>query len=174
MKIILISLLTLLGLLACSTPLKTTVPIPTIPQNAVTPIPPKTDLTKPEVPTIQPDEELITRPEVPIIAPDHAHAELPWASHGLAGWYQLQDHGNKTASGQIYDLYGMTAAHANLPLFSRVEITNPHTGQHAIITINDRLTESHLLIKISYFLAQQLGLMTSPSPTVNIRRIDAR
>ena len=87
---------------------------------------------------------------------------------GSAKWYDVTENGAKTASGDIYDLYEMTAAHATLPLLSRVSVTNLRTGQRVVVTINDRLADTSTLIKLSYTAASQLGLVTNNSP-VEIR-----
>lgn len=88
---------------------------------------------------------------------------------GRTSWYSIKEHGTKTASGQIYDLYGMTAAHATLPLMSRVRVKNSRTGRHVIVTINDRLYDDNVLIKLSYWSARYLGVIKRPSQTVEIR-----
>lgn len=85
---------------------------------------------------------------------------------GNASWSGLANHGMKTASGEIYDLYGMTAAHATLPLLARVRVKNLRTGKIVMVTINDRVdksSSSNLLIKLSYHAARQLGLLKSVS-----------
>ncbi len=95
-----------------------------------------------------------------------------YLAQGKASWYGITAHGAKTASGQIYDLYGMTAAHANLPLLSRVQVKNKRTGSNVIVTITDRLTEresQHLLIKLSYWAARDIGLDKKFSEQVEVR-----
>jgi hypothetical protein len=59
----------------------------------------------------------------------------------------LAAHGAKTASGQIYDLYALTAAHASLPLLKRVKVKILTTGRCVVVTINDRPDDSNVLIK---------------------------
>jgi rare lipoprotein A len=87
----------------------------------------------------------------------------------LASWYGLSEHGAKTASGEVYDLYNMTAAHASLPLHTRVRVKNLRTGKSVIVTINDRLSDNQALIKLSYYTARRLGLLNSAAPEVEIR-----
>jgi rare lipoprotein A len=84
-----------------------------------------------------------------------------YLEQGIARWYDVTENGAKTASGDIYDLYEMTAAHATLPLLSRVRVTNLRTGQRVVVTINDRLSDRSALIKLSYAAASQLGLVTN-------------
>jgi rare lipoprotein A len=127
-----------------------------------------------------------TDPAVPITAPaenafdeEQHSANLPkpprdnfktpppdvrgYVAQGYAYWYGLDEHGTKTASGQLYDLYGMTAAHATLPIFSRVRVINIATGSSVVVTINDRLYDDSVLIKLSYQAARHLGLIKRTS-----------
>jgi len=91
-----------------------------------------------------------------------------YVKRGLASWYQREEHGIKTASGQIYDLYGMTAAHASLPILSRVKVKNLRTGRTVVVTINDRLVDETVLIKLSYWAARRLKLVKHPHQKVKV------
>lgn len=57
---------------------------------------------------------------------------------GIASWYGPGFHGKKTANGEIYDQYAMTAAHTTLPIPSLVRVTNLKNGQTIVVRINDR------------------------------------
>lgn len=57
---------------------------------------------------------------------------------GKASWYGPGFHGKKTASGQRFDQYALTAAHPRLPLGTRAIVTNLHNGKEVEVTINDR------------------------------------
>ena len=57
---------------------------------------------------------------------------------GKASWYGPGLNGNKTASGEIFDMYGMTAAHKKLPFGSVVLVTNEENGKSVVVRINDR------------------------------------
>src|SRR5690606_39809497 len=57
---------------------------------------------------------------------------------GTASWYGTKFHGQATANGEAYDLYGMTAAHKTLPLPSYVRVTNLDNGRTVILRVNDR------------------------------------
>jgi rare lipoprotein A (peptidoglycan hydrolase) len=84
-------------------------------------------------------------------------------------WYGIEEHGQKTASGEVYDLYEMTAAHASLPLFSRVIVRNIRTGRNVVVTINDRLsTQYSSTIKLSYYAARKLNLLKKSGQTVEL------
>ena len=57
---------------------------------------------------------------------------------GKASWYGDAHHGKKTASGEIYDMAELTAAHRSLPLGTRVRVTNVENGRSVVVRINDR------------------------------------
>ena len=57
---------------------------------------------------------------------------------GKASWYGPGFHGRKTANGEVYDMYGMTAAHKSLKLGTTVRVENLRNGQVAVLRINDR------------------------------------
>jgi len=56
-------------------------------------------------------------------------ADAPLSEQGLASWYGRRFHGRRTASGEVYDMYAMTAAHRTLPLPSFARVTNPANGR---------------------------------------------
>ncbi|MGB9590223.1 MAG: septal ring lytic transglycosylase RlpA family protein [Candidatus Hydrothermia bacterium] len=78
---------------------------------------------------------------------------------GIASWYGPKFHGGKTASGQIYDMYGKTAAHRTLPFGSVVRVTDLKTGKNTVVIINDRgpFVEGRI-IDLSLGAAQEIGL----------------
>src|SRR6266511_5203751 len=57
---------------------------------------------------------------------------------GLASWYGYPHHGRRTASGEVYDMRDLTAAHRTLPLGTRLMVTNADNGQVVGVRINDR------------------------------------
>lgn len=61
-----------------------------------------------------------------------------WREEGLASWYGADFHGRRTASGERYNMYAMTAAHKTLPLGTPVVVTNRQTGQRVRVRVNDR------------------------------------
>ena len=75
-------------------------------------------------------------------APDYQSAVPapvpPGELSGLASWYGQPYHGRKTANGETYDMYGLTAAHRTLPFNSRVRVKRTDTGRHVDVRINDR------------------------------------
>jgi rare lipoprotein A len=72
---------------------------------------------------------------VPLIAPtpDQIYRET-----GIASWYGKEFHGNKTASGEVFDMNGFSAAHRTLPLGTTIRVTNLDNFKSIKVTINDR------------------------------------
>jgi rare lipoprotein A len=80
--------------------------------------------------------------------------------YGQASWYGPTFEGHTTASGELYDMTAMTAAHPNLPFGSMVRLINPRNGRSAIVRINDRgpFVDGREL-DVSYQVAEKLGLI---------------
>jgi rare lipoprotein A len=78
-----------------------------------------------------------SRPEVPPTVANDRRPAL-YVEQGLASWYGPPYHSRKTATGEIYDMHQMTAAHKTLPLNSVVRVTNVANGRSAVVRINDR------------------------------------
>jgi len=80
---------------------------------------------------------------------------------GIASWYGKPFHGRKTASGQIYDMNKLTAAHLTLPLSSEVLVVNPSNGKKVVIKVTDRGPyKKNRVIDLSRAAAKQLGMLT--------------
>ncbi|WXL26654.1 septal ring lytic transglycosylase RlpA family protein [Ectopseudomonas mendocina] len=92
---------------------------------------------------------------------------------GPASWYGTKFHGQATANGETYDLYGMTAAHKTLPLPSYVRVTNLENGKTAILRVNDRGPfYSDRIIDLSFAAAKKLGYAESGTARVKVEGID--
>ncbi len=79
---------------------------------------------------------------------------------GLASWYGRQHAGRRTASGERYNPYQMTAAHKILPMTTRVKVTNLENGKSVIVRINDRGPFVRgRVIDLSYAAARKIGMM---------------
>ncbi|WP_339490151.1 septal ring lytic transglycosylase RlpA family protein [Pseudomonas sp. EL_65y_Pfl2_R95] len=92
---------------------------------------------------------------------------------GLASWYGTKFHGQATANGETYDLYGMTAAHKTLPLPSYVKVTNLENGKTAILRVNDRGPfYSDRIIDLSFAAAKKLGYAEKGTARVKVEGID--
>src|SRR4051812_31695817 len=92
---------------------------------------------------------------------------------GLASWYGKKFHGRRTASGEAYNMYAMTAAHKTLPIPSYARVRNPANGKEVIVRVNDRGPFSPgRVIDLSYTAALKLGVLNGVQP-VEIERITA-
>ncbi len=81
---------------------------------------------------------------------------------GTASWYGRKFHGRKTASGEIFDMYQMSAAHKTLPMFSVVKVINLENGREVVVRINDRGPfVGERLIDLSYQAARKLGMLSA-------------
>jgi len=96
------------------------------------------------------------------------HDSRGYVAQGVATWYKRSEHGKRTSSGQIYDLYGMTAAHATLPILTRVKVKNLRTGRSVTVIVNDRLNDKNAVIKLSYWAVRHLQLTKRPSQTIKV------
>lgn len=99
-------------------------------------------------------------------------ALTPYKARGIGSWYGRKFHGQKTSSGEIYDMYGMSAAHATLPIPSYVRVSNPANGNSVIVRINDRGPfHAGRLIDLSYAAAWKLGYVGSGSAIVDVESV---
>ena len=93
------------------------------------------------------------------------------SERGMASWYGRKFHGRRTASGEVYDMYAMTAAHPTLPLPSYVRVRNPGNGREVVLRVNDRGPfHPGRIIDLSYTAALKLDLLRGVAP-VEIERI---
>jgi rare lipoprotein A len=92
---------------------------------------------------------------------------------GTASWYGTKFHGQPTANGEKYDLYGMSAAHKTLPLPSYVRVTNLDNGKNVVLRVNDRGPfYSDRIIDLSFAAAKKLGYAESGTARVKVEGID--
>jgi rare lipoprotein A len=79
---------------------------------------------------------------------------------GLASYYAREHDGQRTASGERFDMRAMTAAHRTLPFGTRVRVTNLENGRQAVVRVNDRGPfRKGRIIDVSYAAARALGLV---------------
>ncbi len=98
--------------------------------------------------------------------------EEPFDQRGVASWYGKKFHGQRTSSGELYDMYKMTAAHPTLPIPSYARITNVESGQQVVVRINDRGPfHSDRIIDVSFTAALKLGLLGKGSHEVLVERV---
>ncbi|RON21246.1 hypothetical protein BK660_11235 [Pseudomonas brassicacearum] len=96
-----------------------------------------------------------------------------YVASGTASWYGTKFHGQNTANGEVYDLYGMSAAHKTLPLPSYVRVTNLDNNKSVILRVNDRGPfYSDRIIDLSYAAAKKLGYAEIGTARVKVEGID--
>lgn len=98
-------------------------------------------------------------------------SDEPLWQTGLASWYGRKFQGQPTSSGEIYDMYAMTAAHKTMPIPSYARVRNPANGREVTVRINDRgpFAEGRI-IDLSYAAALRLDLLRGVAP-VEVRRL---
>lgn len=125
------------------------------------------------IPRVEPLHRFANKPYT-VFGKDYTPRRAPdgYRERGVASWYGKKFHGQKTSSGEIYDMYGMTAAHPTLPIPSYVRVTNPATEKSVILRINDRGPfHSGRLIDLSWTAAAKLGYIGSGSTLVEVESI---
>ncbi len=96
-----------------------------------------------------------------------------YAQTGEASWYGKKFHGRKTSNGDVYDMYGMTAAHKTLPLPTYLQVRNLDNGREVVVRVNDRGPFlGGRILDLSYMAAQKLGVVATGSAQVRIEVID--
>jgi rare lipoprotein A len=96
----------------------------------------------------------------------------PFRQRGMASWYGKRYHGQKTSSGEIYDMYAMSAAHPTLPIPSYARVTNVANGKSVVLRINDRGPfHAARIIDVSYAAAYKLGFIGAGAAQVELEAI---
>lgn len=91
---------------------------------------------------------------------------------GIASWYGTKFHGNKTANGEVYDLYLPTAAHRSLPIPSYARVTNLDNGREIVVRINDRGPfHPERFIDLSFAAALKLDYVDKGTARVRVQTI---
>ena len=156
--------------------------------NSAAPIP-STKYYKDDGPGENPPDNLDAIADaVPQLEPLHRYANRPYTvlgrdyvpatslkryrDRGIASWYGRRFHGQKTSTGETYDMYKMTAAHPTLPLPSYARVTNVATGKSVIVRVNDRGPFLHdRIIDLSYAAASRIGIAQNGSGLVDVEAI---
>ncbi len=138
-------------------------------------VPPDILNTPDAVPRDEPPLRAANRPYVVFgksYTPDTSNRAF--TQRGIASWYGKKFHGQKTSSGEIYDMYQMTAAHPTMPLPSYARVTNPANGVSVVVRVNDRGPfHSNRVMDLSYTAALKLGYVNQGSALVEIERVRA-
>ena len=92
---------------------------------------------------------------------------------GISSYYADDFHGKLTANGEVYDMYGLTAAHKTLPINTIVRVTNLDNEKSIILRINDRGPYiKGRILDCSYGAAKKLGFLTNGTTKVRIEVIE--
>jgi rare lipoprotein A len=118
-----------------------------------------------------PSTARMTAPRPPASRPPAPRPDAP-AQTGEASWYGPQHHGKRTASGEVYDMNKLTAAHRTLPLGTRVRVTNIENGRSVDVRINDRgpFVDGRV-IDLSRAAAERLGALGEGVVRVSLKVI---
>lgn len=149
---------------------------PPEPTEAPPPETPPVDIS--EIPQPEPKPEPLSEEGNPVfyeVMGERYHVLLEateFTQTGMASWYGRKFHGRTTASGEIYDMYALTAAHKTLPLPSYVRVTNLENGREIIVRVNDRGPfHSDRIIDVSYAAAVKLGMIEEGTVRVRIEAL---
>ena len=92
---------------------------------------------------------------------------------GVSSYYGPKFHGKLTANGEVYDMYGLTAAHKTLPLNTIARVTNLENNKSLILRINDRGPYiKGRILDCSYGAAKKLGFIEQGTTKVKIEVIE--
>ena len=97
-----------------------------------------------------------------LAAPASNHAGLAERRElvGVASWYGGVHHGRTTASGEVFDMHALTAAHKDLPFGTRLRVTDLESGRSVVVRVNDRGPYmDRRAIDLSYGAARKLGIV---------------
>ena len=91
---------------------------------------------------------------------------------GTASWYGKKFHRKRTATGERFNMYTLSAAHKTLPLPTYVQVTNLKNGRKIVVKVNDRGPFiSNRLIDLSYAAAKKLGMVNQGIISVKVKAI---
>jgi rare lipoprotein A len=108
-------------------------------------------------------------PKEPPASPRVEHKRAVYAERGIASWYGKEFHGNATASGEVYSMFDMTAAHKTLPLGTSVVVTNLENRRSVAVRVNDRGPfVKGRIIDLSFSAAKAIGMMEKGTAPVEI------
>jgi rare lipoprotein A len=153
-------------------------------QPSTRPAPPPVPITPPQAPDSVPDA-------MPHIEPRARNGNPPfydvfgkryfvlsssagYVERGVASWYGPGFHKIRTSTGELYDMYGMTAAHKTLPLPAYVSVTNLQNGRSVVVRVNDRGPfVGNRIIDLSYTAAAKLDMLRNGTAMVEVRSVDS-
>lgn len=96
-----------------------------------------------------------------------------YKEQGIASWYGNKFHGRNTSNGEVYNIYGMTAAHKTLPIPSYVRVRNLQNNKTIVVRVNDRGPfHEGRIIDLSYAGAKKLGFIDQGTAPVEVEALE--
>ena len=103
---------------------------------------------------------------------DVLDSAVGYRREGLASWYGTKFDGRLTSSGEVYDMYKLTAAHRSLPIPTYVRVTNLDNAKTSIVRVNDRGPfHAERIIDLSYAAAVKLGFAQQGTARVRVEAV---
>ena len=138
-------------------------------------IPANLDATPDAVPKMEPLHRYANRPYVALGKTYRPMTVVGnFKERGIASWYGKKFNGERTSSGETYDMYAMSAAHPTLPIPSYARVTNRANQKSVIVRINDRGPFiNDRVIDLSYTAAYKLGILSNGSAEVEVESLAA-
>ena len=127
------------------------------------------------VPTVEPRTEAGNKSPYKVLGKKYHVIKTPegFSEEGIGSWYGYKFHGRKTSNGELYHMYGMTAAHKTLPIPSFVRVTNLENNKSVIVRVNDRGPfHDGRIIDLTYAAAKKLGYVEKGTARVRVDYID--
>jgi len=114
-------------------------------------------------------------PQPPTGGGDKKQVKRHWYQIGRASWYGKYFQGHETASGESYDMYGMTCAHRTLPLGTLLRVTNLRNHKTVVVRVNDRgPVPENRVVDLSYAAADFLGFSGRGLAPVRLEVLEPR
>lgn len=108
-------------------------------------------------------------PPIVAVPPAAPAQDQFYRESGIAAWHGKELQGKKTASGEVFDMYGLSAAHRTLPLGTIIRVTNLDNFKSVKVKINDRGPfVKGWILELSYGAAKELGLVHQGTARVKI------
>ena len=95
-----------------------------------------------------------------------------FVEEGIASWYGPQFHAKRTASGEVYNMYELTAAHRILPMQTKIKVTNLENGKSVVLRVNDRGPFAReRIVDLSYAAARELDVIRPGTARVRVEAL---
>ncbi|WP_052813050.1 septal ring lytic transglycosylase RlpA family protein [Desulfonatronum thioautotrophicum] len=142
-------------------------------------LPPPSEPPRPTVSRPQPPPE----PQAPLPPTARPYTVLGQTYHplttadgfsevGIASWYGPKFHAKRTASGEVYNMYDLTAAHRILPMQTKIRVTNLENNKSVILRVNDRGPfVGDRVVDLSYRAAQELDVIRPGTAKVRVEAL---